>query len=433
MTARQLAFVPAAAARHWRSLALAALVLLLAATAIKTTAKALKPGRTGELSRTAFLRWRPQIHALGQGTDVYRAFNYPNPPVMALILMPLAHLPPLAGLLAWFALKALMAAAMVVWAFRLIERGGMPMPDWSKWLALGLALHPLLGDLSHGNVNIFIAFLVAAGLELYRRGHDGCSGVVFALAIACKITPALFVPYFLWKRSWRWLAGAALGSVLWWGAAPSLAFGLERTATLTTGWFDVMVRPFMLEGRITSEHANQSLPGLLTRLLADTASFVDYDEETGRPFAAERHTLVNLGPGGVDAIVKCCLAAFAAAVLWLGRSRHRSGLAFAAECAVIVLGMLLFSERTWKHHACMLILPAAVLAAAYAAGQRRLIWIIAAVPVLALVPSAAGDRAQDLFLVYGAYTAMYVLMLIGCFAVCWSESRRQMVVGNMGF
>ena len=68
----------------WRSLFLAAVVVMIALTAVRTAIKAQKPSRTGEQSRTAFLRWRPQILALESGTDIYKTFNYPNPPIMAL-------------------------------------------------------------------------------------------------------------------------------------------------------------------------------------------------------------------------------------------------------------------------------------------------------------------------------------------------------------
>ena len=47
------------------------LVVTVAITAVRYYTKAEKPSRTGELTRTAFLRWRPQIHALDAGTPVF--------------------------------------------------------------------------------------------------------------------------------------------------------------------------------------------------------------------------------------------------------------------------------------------------------------------------------------------------------------------------
>lgn len=399
-----------------RPLFLAVVALLIAVTAARTTVKALKPGRTGEQSRTAFLRWRPQIQSLASGTDIYRAFNYPNPPIMALILTPLTQLPPLAGLLTWFGLKVLMAVAMAVMIFRLV-----PLPPWGQALAVALSLHPILGDLSHGNVNLFVAFLIVAGIACHARRCDFAAGLFLALAIACKITPALFVPYFLWKRAWRTLAGIGVGLCLWWMIVPGAVLGFERNGELLRSWYEVMVRPFAVEGRITSEHPNQSLPGVLTRLLTTEPSFIEYGEEDGRPIAAETHTLINLGPGAVKWIIKAAMIGFGVLMVWVARPKTR-GPEFAAECSLIVLGMLLFSERTWKHHATTLLLPLAVLVAA-AIADRRLWWCVAAVPVLSLLPSACPEATQNRFLVYGVYTILY-LLLLGTIALVLHRSRR---------
>ena len=87
--------------------------------------------------------------------------------------------------------------------FRLAEEPGRPFPTWAKGLTVVLSLRTILSDLTHGNVNLLILFLVVTGLAAFRRGRDMIAGILLALAIACKVTPALFIPYFLWKRAWR--------------------------------------------------------------------------------------------------------------------------------------------------------------------------------------------------------------------------------------
>ncbi len=406
----------------WRPLFATALIAIVVLTAVRVLDKAQKLGRTGEQSRTAFLRWRPQIQALDHGIDVYHAFNYPNPPIMALILKPLTELPPLTGMLTWFALKVLMAVLMAALIFRMIEASNA-MPDWAKALAIALSLHPIHGDLTHGNVNLFIAFLIVAGLHCYRCKRDFRAGLLIALAIACKITPALFVPYFLWKRAWRTLLGISVGLVFWWAVVPGAVLGFDYNRTLITSWFDVMVKPFVLEGQVTSEHANQSLPGLLTRLLTDRPSFVEYAEDDGHPIAAGANTIVILGPTVVAVLVKIAMLAFAGVVVWLARTKDRGGLAFAAECSLIVLGMLLFSERTWKHHATTLLLPVSVvIAAAMAYADRRLWLCVAAIPILSFIPSAFDSDLQNLCMVYGVFTALYMILMLACIRVL-SHSR----------
>jgi alpha-1,2-mannosyltransferase len=393
------------------------LVLAFAATAVRYYFKAEKPSRTGDLTRTAFLRWRPQILALQTNTNIYTAFNYPNPPIMALVLAPFVALPPLVGAMAWFAAKVAMAVWLLGWAVRAV---GADPPGWAIGAAVLLAMHPILGDLSHGNVNLFIAFLVIGALALFTARRDFAAGVVLALAIACKVTPALFLPYFVWKRAWRAVAGTLAGLALWLAIVPSAALGWDRNAELLASWFDTMVKPFVVEGKVTSEHANQSIPGLTFRLLTAEPSFLAYDDDD-KPVASDYHNVASLAPNRAQLIVKGLMLAFAAVSVWLCRwPTHRAGVPragpwLAAEFALVLLGMLLFSERTWKHHATTLIVPFAVLAWAATAealaprARRFILGSGIAIGLLLVVPSLLPEAAQDLTLVYGAATAAYSL------------------------
>ncbi|CAN5522184.1 hypothetical protein BH11PLA2_BH11PLA2_21820 [soil metagenome] len=407
--------------KYWRHAFLLTVALLVLVTGVKASLKVLKPGRTGEQTRTAFLRWRPQIEALHRGENIYRSYAYPNPPIMALVLTPFEALPPMTGVAVWFLAKVGMAVLMVLWTRRLIGVDLVPMT--ALCVAVALSLHPILGDLSHGNVNLFIAFLIFAGLECYRRGYDVATGLLMALAICCKVTPALFVPYFIWKRSLRTLGGIAAGMALWWFVVPGSILGFGFNTTLITSWYETMVKPFAVDGFVTSEHPNQSLPGVLTRLLTDHASFVDYAEGDGHQFTTETHTIINLGPKTVAMLVKFAMLGFGLVFLFRTTGRNdtpRQGIPFAAECGCVLLGMLLFSERTWKHHAVTLILPLAVLCTAYVrgVGRRRLIAaILVAVSLLSLLPSMLPEREQDLMMVYGTYTATYSLLLLGLFTL----------------
>src|SRR5262245_57234947 len=225
------------------------LLVLFAALSIQYTQKALDPRGT----RSAILRWREQFQAWDGGEDIFN--RYPNPPIMALILKPLAGLPPLAGALTWFYLKAGMALVSLWCVFRMVEgpgeedaetrrrgdaeRGPLSasprlrvsacFPGWAKALTVLLSIRPIMGDLSHGNVNLFILFLVALALFAFTRGRQVTAGVLVGLAVACKVTPALFLVYFLWKRAWRAAAGGVLGLVLFFLLVPAAFWGWQET------------------------------------------------------------------------------------------------------------------------------------------------------------------------------------------------------------
>src|SRR5262249_8923663 len=135
----------------------------------------------------------------------------------------------------------------------------------------------------------------------------------------CKVTPALFLPYFLWKRSWNVLAGAALGMVLFVWLIPAAAFGWDRNQEFLHSWWDTMVVPFAIEGKVTTEHQNQSLPGFMNRMLTTSPSFGTYDER-GQYVVLERHNVADWDPQHVRWLLKGCMALFALAVVWRCRA-----------------------------------------------------------------------------------------------------------------
>jgi hypothetical protein len=406
---------------RYRLVFLGLLALGLALASLKYVAKVSKPGDSGLQSRSAFLRWRTMVQDVFTGTNIYVGTNeYPNPPVMAIILWPFAELPPIVGAMAWFYAKALMAVLAAIWTFRLLKSDGEQSPsDFAKAAAILIALPAIMGDLSHNNVNIFILFLVSASLELFRRGRDSAAGLVLGLSIACKVTPLLFLAYFVWKGAWRVVAGCAVGLVFWLVVAPGLSFGWQRNTELLTDWYKLMIERPVLKGEITTEHPNQALTGVVYRLCTHSPSFITYVKtpEGDIPTPTAYHNLFDIGRPAAWVVVKVLTAAFALAVVLLCRAprSERSGWRFTAECGLIVLGMLLLSERTWKHHAVTLLIPAAALAyAATCALSERVrnftIGALIAAELLMLVPGLLTTEIGDLAMVYGTHTLAFLLL-----------------------
>ncbi|MFO0970319.1 MAG: glycosyltransferase family 87 protein, partial [Gemmataceae bacterium] len=311
-------------------------------------------------SLSAILRWQPQIREIDDGVNIWAKYGYPNPPIMVLLLKPIADLPPALCSMTWLLLKALMAVLSIHWVFSMLERADRPFPLWAKLLAVLLVLRPIQGDLMHGNVNLFILFLVVGALYAFCRGRDTLAGLTLALAIACKVTPALFLPYFVWKRSWRLLGACAGGMIVFLWFVPSLYLGWRQNQQGLTSWYDNMIVPFVVKGEVTPEHQNQSLPGLAVRLLTPTPSFTEFNGERYVP--VEYHNFANLDPVLVRWGIKAVMAAFGLVILLVCRTpaADRSHWRLWAEFSLIALGMLLFSERTWKHHCVTLLLPIAV-------------------------------------------------------------------------
>ena len=370
--------------------------------------------------RSAFLRWRPQILDIGR-IDIYERYTYPNPPIMALILRPLAQLPPLVGSFAWFAIKLVLAGIALHWIVMIVQYRDHPFPAGAQLLALGLSLRPIMGDLSHGNVNLFILFLVAWALWAFYRRRDFTAGVVLALAIACKVTPALFVPYFFWKRAWRLLIGAMVGLVLWLVVVPGIFLGMNRNLTLLESWYGCMARPFVEKGMVTTDHTNQSLPGLAYRLLTHSPSAYDGD------VPKEYRNIADIDPRWLRLGLNASMAAFVVLVVLTCRTPTdaRGGWMLAAEYSVIVLGMLLFSERSWKHHCVTLTLPFATISyylfVHAGRGPLRTLLafsLVASALLMAATVGGVGESTQwaKIAEAWGAYVWLYFI-LIGTLAL----------------
>jgi hypothetical protein len=438
----------ATSATKWQRLFVAALLVFFVLLSIQYSYKAVA-------GRSAFVRWRSQIEHLDDA-DIYQRFKYPNPPIMALLLDGLVRLPPLIGSLAWFYLKVGMVLVSFYWVFRLVAGSGPPFPAWARILTIVLSLRPIMGDLYHNNVNIFILFLLIGSLFAFSRGRFATSGVILALAIACKVTPALFIPYFLWKRAWRALAGCAAGLILFLLIVPGLFLGMDHNLGLLSSWEKQMIEPFVVNGVVASEHNNQSLPGLAYRLFTHSPSWSKFDYELWKYTPLEYSNWLALTPKTVQWLLKACMAAFALVVIWScrtplpgadretgrkGEGEERTDTVFslsprlpvsmsylAAEFGIIVLGMLLFSERTWKHHCVTLVLPFAVILYYLAVERPKpalrcfLIGILVAVAILIGSTSTNGlssgwDSSAKLAQVYGAYVWAYLLLILAMFVL----------------
>lgn len=410
--------------QHWLIVAMALFF------AIVYTQYALKIRHSEHNMRSAFLRWKTQLEDLDDGINVWDKYAYPNPPIMALILKPFMQLPPTLGASLWFACKAVLALAAILGVLSLLDTPERPFPMRGKALAVLMCLRPIEGDLVHGNVNLLILFLIVASLGAFCQRRDALSGVLLGLGIACKLTPALFIPYLLWKRAWKTLLATGAGLIVFVFVIPAIAFGWSNNLAYLQSWHRQMVAPYAA-GVVSSEHKNQSLPGLMHRMLCDEASFSGYVGD--QKFVLETHNVVSLDRKVVQGVIIGSIAIFAFLAMRFCRasSEERSHLQLAAEFSVVVLGMLLFCERTWKHHCVTLLLPFAVMSYALSAPafSSRMRWYGGAtlgIVALLMLSTTTGifdqninahDRVGKWAQVYGAYVWAFLLLLAGVFVI----------------
>jgi hypothetical protein len=343
--------------------------------------------------------------------------------MVLLSLVPLTKLGYIGAGLLWAALMitAFLFAMFVM--IRSLGREGFSVP-LGVLLAAGIfSMRPIYSEITRGNVNLFMMLWLALAWGLYVRKHDFWAGLFVALAVVTKITPALVIVYFLYKRAWRVCAGAGVGLVLLFGVIPSLLLGIDTNSDYLRTWFEMLVAPFAIEGYVTYAINNQSLIGVAMRLLsnagvlsvelmpADQLASAGMEDDMIRP-------ATMLGQLLKPALVLPVLGWLA----WCCRTRcpDRRDPRHLLEFGMVLLAMLLLCERTWKHHATTL--PIVFLGVWYVltcldGSDRFRRWFVAGLVVqfLLLVASSQGllqDRAADLALDGGVFCWGLVLCFV---------------------
>lgn len=192
------------------------------------------------------------------GTDLYTAgFSGPNglpftyPPFASMLFSALTPLP-----------LPFVAVLFTAAGLALFTLAGRTAGAGFGLVALCLLLEPMRGGLDLGQVNMILLGLVAADCLLPRTPWP--RGTLVGLAAAIKLTPAIFVLFFLCRRRWR----PALTAVAVFAACGAIGWVLAAEQSRQF-WFGAMLHPQRVGGLAYS--ANQSLRGLLFRLGAPEA------------------------------------------------------------------------------------------------------------------------------------------------------------------
>ena len=351
--------------------AFAGILVIPAAQSVRSIGKTDKSAHraAGERRRTALGRWLPDAEALrkvaaapsvaaaGPGNNPYGDGHwFPTPPLVLMALVPLSMLGFAPAAVVWSGLKIVGVAVALGLLVR--SHGPRGAPIGVLLMALAFGARALVSDLQHANVNIFMFVWIALCWACFTRGRDGWAGFFLALAIVTKVTPALAGVYFAYKRQWRLCIVAGLCLVLFVAVIPGVYVGFDKNVTLLADWFDMLVKPFAVQGWAELDTPNQSLYGTLLRVLSNydalkieempiAAALDSGQENMARPMT----TAGRLIRPAVSLSVLALLA-------WVcrGRLSDRRGLRAALEFAMVLLAMLLLSERTWKHHATTLVM-----------------------------------------------------------------------------
>lgn len=191
-------------------------------------------------------------------------WHYIYPPLLAVLLMPMADpparqvqpwaLPYAASVAVWYVFSLLcLVIALHVLASALEEKSPDPAVRQQprgcrRWWGLRVwpllaCLPPIGGSLVRGQVTLLLLALVCCYLAATLRGRRLTAGLWLAAAICLKIIPALLLVVPLVRRDGRCLAGCAVGLVAGLFVVPAAAMGPTRTIACYRQFAAILLGP----------------------------------------------------------------------------------------------------------------------------------------------------------------------------------------------
>ncbi|MDH4098161.1 MAG: DUF2029 domain-containing protein [Nitrospira sp.] len=218
-------------------------------------------------------------------------------------------------------------------------------------IAIILAGQFILYDFDDGGPHTILLGMIIGAVYAVWRGREKLGAIWLGLAIALKVTPGLFLLFFLWKRQWR-MAFYTTVATMCWIVLPIVWMGSTSWWIHQQTWIQVAAGSAI--GQKTSfAHANEDnvrnsgiQPALMRYLVT----------------LPPEHPLRKNDPGYVavfdlpSAVAQILVAAAVLAmVLLFGRvARHPykgpGDPNWAWECSSLLILMLLLSPLTWIQH-----------------------------------------------------------------------------------
>ena len=349
----------------------------------------------------AWLEGRP-LYADGAifQTEVGLGLPFTYPPLAAVAFAPLALVSlPTASV----AITAVTFALLVVSTWIVLSRldvartwpvaGSARVRQW--WLAAGLVglavwwFEPLLENFRFGQVNAILTTLVIA--DCIPRRTPWPRGVLLGLAIALKLTPAVFLLYFLLRRDLR----AVVTAMLSFGAATLVGFALAWSDsweywTHTVHNTDRIGTPTL--------NTNQNAAGALARLeLGESTHFVLWTASCLAVLALTVWSVRRVLAAGPDnkpepTLAVACVALFGLVVSPVSWSHHWVW----TLPAITVAGVLAYRRRD------------PVLAVLAAVGAALMIW-----SPIQLLPEHQEAQAAWWRQLFGMSYVWWALLFIG--------------------
>lgn len=250
----------------------------------------------------------------------------------------------------------------------------------------------LLDNLTMAQFNLAVLAVCMAGLTLWRFDSKFTAGIVIAFAALMKVTPALFLIYFLMKRQWRVLGGAFIGLLIGSIILPTIIFGIDNNRIYHRQFFGRTVKPMLisLQARFSEAEAehplkksadeiehvrltsqltkkNQSLSATMSRLLLKNRNDLAFSD-AAPIHAAKKYKNLPVLFGGIPqkylgTVIRAVqfLLLITLAWTWSRRRKNPHPLKIPIEIATVFLSMTLLSPLARSHQFIIWLLPLTIV------------------------------------------------------------------------
>ncbi len=305
-----------------------------------------------------FNRWLRFLPGFLSGHRKFVNDLWPMPPFTIVLFAPFSWLSFPNAQFAWAFVKPALIAVIFYSAFGLVKRAGGKIDPLPLGLILFIWLFPCIGDIQEGQVNLLMLAPLAAGLWLAgrdTRSSRWIGGILIGMAVAIKVTPIIFVVYFLWRRRWSTAAAIALGTVFWLYVPLTLFFGFSQAVAWNHQYYDVMIRPYLFHNAVKVP-SGESIPSFLYRLLVHSPAFVTYHHGVAKSYYVN---FINIAPMAAERVIRMVLTTVGIiGLFWMRRKlptlRSRR---YLMEIGAVAVFMLWAEEWSWVPHYVLFIFP----------------------------------------------------------------------------